>query len=107
SLVTLALTFALLHGAGTAAEGSQTLTRLLHGEQAAATIRVYRVEGLPNARIIISEGGVVVVEGEQMLFLNFGSRARAEEFLARRLAQAMPGATVRSFEVPRSFLNDL
>jgi filamentous hemagglutinin len=65
------------------------------------------VEGTPNTRIIIGTSGQVAVQGEQTLFLNFGDRARAEQFLAQRLGQGMPGATVRSFEVPRSFLEDL
>jgi hypothetical protein len=42
-----------------------------------------------------------------MLFLNFGDKARAEQFLATRLQQGMPGAQMKSFEVPASFLNDL
>jgi filamentous hemagglutinin len=42
-----------------------------------------------------------------MLFLNFGSKARAEQFLATRLQQGMPGTRMKSFEVPKSFLDDL
>jgi hypothetical protein len=42
-----------------------------------------------------------------MLFLNFGDKARAEQFLATRLQQGMPSAQMKSFEVPQSFLNDL
>jgi filamentous hemagglutinin len=68
---------------------------------------VYRVEGLANARIIIGANGEVAILGDTMLFLNFGSRARAEEFLARRLAQGMEGAGFKSFVVPRSFLDEL
>jgi filamentous hemagglutinin len=56
---------------------------------------------------LIGEAGEVAIVGDQTLFLNFGSRARAEEFLARRIDQGMPGATVRSFEVPRSFVDEL
>ena len=69
--------------------------------------RVYRVEGLPNKRILVREGGMVDVHGERTLFLNFGNRARAEEFLARRLQQGMPGATLKSFVVPRGFVDEL
>jgi filamentous hemagglutinin len=73
-----------------------------------ATVRVYRVEGVANARIVIGEGGTVaIVDSGRMLFLNFGSRARAEELLARRVAQGMEGAATKSFEVPKSFLDDL
>jgi filamentous hemagglutinin len=47
-----------------------------------------------------------------MLFLNFGSKARAEQYLAQKLNPAqklgpLPGAQVKSFEVPKSFLDDL
>jgi filamentous hemagglutinin len=35
--------------------------------------------------------------------LNFGDAARAEEFLAKRVAQGLEGATIKSFEVPASF----
>jgi hypothetical protein len=73
-----------------------------------STVRVFRVEGAPNARIAIGEGGTVAVaNGDQMLFLNFGDKARAEAFLAKRLQQGMPGATAKSFEVPTSFLDEL
>jgi YD repeat-containing protein len=68
---------------------------------------VYRVEGLPNTRIIINQSGEVTVQGEQMLFLNFNQLERAEELLARRLQQQMPGVELKSFEVPQSFLDDL
>ncbi len=72
-----------------------------------AKVRVFRVEGTPNTRIIIGESGEVAIQGEKTLFLNFGNRARAEEFLAQRLKQRLPGATLKSFEVPKSVLNDL
>ena len=69
---------------------------------------VYRVECLPNTRILINESGQVFVQGDdQMLFLNFGDKARAEEFLAKQLQDEWPGAQMKSFEVPKSFLNDL
>ena len=71
------------------------------------SVRVFRVEGSPNTRILIGETGEVVVQGDKTLFLNFGSRARAEEFLAQKLGQGMTDAQVKSFEVPQSFLDDL
>ena len=73
----------------------------------AAKGTAYRVEGLPNTRVLLGEGGQVSVQGDQMFFLNFGDKARAEQFLATRLQQGMPGAQMKSFEVPKSFLNDL
>jgi filamentous hemagglutinin len=39
--------------------------------------------------------------------LNFGSKARAEQYLAQKLAKGLPGAEVKSFEVPSSFLEEL
>ncbi|MBI1927840.1 hypothetical protein HYR99_26825 [Candidatus Poribacteria bacterium] len=77
--------------------------RILKG----ATIRVFRVEGTPNTRVIIGEGGEVTIQGEKTLFLNFGDKARAEAFLAKRIEQGLPGATLKSFEVPQSFLDEL
>lgn len=46
-------------------------------------VRVFRVEGEPNLRIDVFEtGDVIVRDNANVLFLNFGSRPRAEEFLA-------------------------
>jgi hypothetical protein len=70
-------------------------------------ITVYRVEGLPNTRIIIGERGQVSVQGDRMLFLNFGDKGRAEEFLVARLEQGMPEVRMKLFEIPRSFFTDL
>jgi len=91
-------------GAGAAGEAGAKSS----GAAQIPTVRVYRVERLPNTRIIINEAGEVTIVGDRTtLFLNFGSRARAEEFLAQRIQQEMPGATIKSFEVPRSFLDQL
>ncbi len=70
-------------------------------------VKVFRVEGQPNTRILLGEGGQVTIQGEQALFLNFGDKARAEAFLTKRLQQNLPGATVKQFEVPQSVLDDL
>jgi RHS repeat-associated protein len=72
-----------------------------------ATLEVFRVEGAINARIVIGANGEVFVSGKQMLFLNFGSKARAEAFLAKRLGQGMSDATIKSFRVPQSFADEL
>jgi len=75
---------------------------------ASETVQVFRVEGAANQRIVIGSGGeVTIVGGDKTLFLNFGSRARAEEFLARRLGQGMSDATIKSFSVPKSFVEEL
>ena len=71
-------------------------------------VRVYRVEGTPNTRILVGDAGEVVVSGgEKTLFLNFGQRARAEEFLVQRKEQNMPGATIKSYEIPKSYLEEI
>jgi hypothetical protein len=72
------------------------------------TVRVYRIEGTPNTRVLIGDSGeVAIVSPRKTLFLNFGSRARAEVFLAKRIEQGMAGAVMKSFEVPESFLEEL
>lgn len=38
---------------------------------------------------------------------NFGDKARAVEFLSRRLGQNMAGVELKSFQVPQSFLTRL
>jgi filamentous hemagglutinin len=68
---------------------------------------VYRVEGAINQRVLIDAAGKVSVQGRNMLFLNFGDAARAEQFLATRVAQGMKGATMKSFQVPTSFVDEL
>jgi RHS repeat-associated protein len=70
-------------------------------------VTVYRVEGSQNERIIIGEDGQVSVQGDGMLHLNFGNTARAEQWLAKDLRQQWPGAQMKSFQVPQSFLTDL
>jgi hypothetical protein len=61
-------------------------------------VRVFRVEGKPNLRIDVFEtGDVIVRDNTNALFLNFGSRPRAEEFLARRIAQGMKDPVIKSF----------
>lgn len=39
--------------------------------------------------------------------MNFGDKARAQEFLQKRISQNMEDATIKTFEVPTSVLNDL
>lgn len=39
--------------------------------------------------------------------MNFGDKARAQDFLQKHISQNMEGATVKTFEVPTSVLNDL
>jgi filamentous hemagglutinin len=72
-----------------------------------STVTVYRVEGAPNTRVLIGEQGQVTIIGNTTLYLNFGDKARAQEFLQKRISQNMDGATIKTFEVPSSVLTDL
>lgn len=82
-------------------------TGMLLAKSTQATTTTYRVEGLANSRIVIGEGGQITVQGEQMLFLNLGDKARAEAFLAQRMSQGMNGAQMKSFDVASEFLAEL
>ncbi|XKM14524.1 hemagglutinin repeat-containing protein [Orbaceae bacterium ac157xtp] len=70
-------------------------------------VTVYRVEGAPNTRVIIGNNGEVTITGNTTLYLNFGDKARAQAFLEKRLSQNMDGATIKSFEVSKSFLDEI
>ncbi|HSR23577.1 MAG TPA: WXG100 family type VII secretion target [Candidatus Eisenbacteria bacterium] len=74
---------------------------------ARGSVVVYRVEGVPNTRVVISPGRDVRLQGRNMLFLNFGQRQRAEEFLRTRIEQGMDGACIKSFRVRKEALEDL
>ncbi|MCL9667424.1 hypothetical protein L2C91_03410 [Rosenbergiella epipactidis] len=71
------------------------------------TVTVYRVEGAPNKRVLIGTKGQVTIVGDTTLYLNFGDKARAQEFFQKRTAQNMEGTTIKTFEVPTSVINDL
>lgn len=73
----------------------------------AGVTRVFRVEGPGNARLGIDGAGNVSVHGDQTLFLNFGDEARAQAFLATRLAQGHEGTTTKSFGVPNSYVDPI
>jgi RHS repeat-associated protein len=68
---------------------------------------VYRVEGPGNARLDISFSGDVAVKGDNALFLNFGDEARAQQFLATRQEQGYADTVIKSFQVPKSYVNGL
>ncbi|MCX7805515.1 MAG: hypothetical protein N3A38_10045, partial [Planctomycetota bacterium] len=72
-------------------------------------VRVFRVEGSPNTRLLIDEAGnVVILEKGKTLWLNFGQRARAEELLAQKMAQAPQGEwVIKSFSVPQRVVEDI
>ncbi len=69
--------------------------------------RVFRVEGIPNRRLVIGSDGSVNVLGSNVLWLNFGQRGRALSYLRKKINQNLPGAELKSFLVPNSFLDRL
>jgi hypothetical protein len=80
------------------------------------TVRVFRVEGSGNARLLIDEMGHVEIPtvltqqghgSERVFFLNFGDAVRAQEFLTQRLTQGHIDDVIKSFEVPKTFLEAL
>ena len=69
--------------------------------------KAFRVEGPGNARLGIDAAGNVSINGDNMLFLTFGDEARSQEFLAQRLAAGFEGTTIKSFEVPTTYVEEL
>ena len=49
----------------------------------------------------------VSILGEGSLFLNFGDKARADEFLAKRLEQGFSETVLKEFDVAKSYFDDL
>lgn len=98
----------IIAGMGTSAALNVLKTGgVLRDPKTGSTVTVYRVEGTPNTRVLIGEKGQVTITGETTLYLNFGDKTRAQEFLQKRISQNMEGATVKTFEVPKSILSDL
>jgi RHS repeat-associated protein len=84
------------------------LTRLVSTALSrASVVTVYRVEGAVNTRVLISEAGEVILEGEKTLFLNFGQRARAIEFFDKRINQGMADTQIKSFQVSKAYLDEV
>jgi filamentous hemagglutinin len=72
------------------------------------TTKVFRVEGPGNARVAIGADGSVSISGDKTLFLNFGDEARANAFYQQRLVNPnTPGAQIKSFDVPNSYIDQL
>lgn len=58
--------------------------------------------------MLIGENGKVgVIDNAKTLFLNFGDKKRAADFLAKRQAQGMDGATLKEFSVSKDFVQSL
>lgn len=53
----------------------------MYGMKGPSTVTVYHVEGAPNTRLLIGDNGQVTVTGSTTLYLNFGDKARALDFL--------------------------
>jgi hypothetical protein len=77
------------------------------GSGGGASTAVYRVEGPGNQRLDIDEAGDVSIQGDRMLFLNFGDEGRAQSFQARRIEQGYDGTVVKTFDVASSYVDDL
>ncbi|MFF0266903.1 DUF6531 domain-containing protein [Kribbella sp. NPDC004536] len=70
-------------------------------------VTVYRVEGSGNRRLLIGDSGDVKIQGEGMLFLNFGDKERALSYYQRRHNQGYNDTQMKAFEVPQSYVDAL
>ena len=83
------------------------------GDAASATdpgrVTVYRVEGSPNQRLIIDDlGNVSIAPGNKStIWLNFGETGRATDYLSTKVAQGLPDAQLKSFEIYPAFLEQV
>ncbi|MFJ3658811.1 RHS repeat-associated core domain-containing protein [Streptomyces nigra] len=69
-------------------------------------VTVYRVEGAGNQRIKVLDGGFVTLKNaKKPVFLNFGVKKRADEFLEKRLSQGFSDSKVKAFEVEEQFVD--
>lgn len=76
--------------------------------RARGLMTVFRVEGLPNTRILIdAHGNISILDKGKALWLNFGQKDRALAYLAQKLEKGLPGAELKSFQVPKSFLEKM
>ena len=73
----------------------------------AGAITVYRVEGLENARLLIDEKGMVAILGTQMLYLNFGDRARALSYFKIKNEKGLADPALKTFEVSENYFESL
>src|SRR5262249_41956140 len=76
-------------------------------ERRKRVITVYRVESATSAhpRVTIGLFGIVAITGndQNVLWLNFGQRARAIEYARRRALESKKDMMIKSFDVPVSF----
>lgn len=85
------------------------------------TTTAYRVEGPPlldsngnvvkgkegNQLLDIDQHGNVTIPQDKMLYVNFGSADRANEYLDKRVQQNFHGIQIKSFQVPTSYVDNL
>ncbi|WP_342345416.1 DUF6862 domain-containing protein [Erwinia rhapontici] len=100
-------TAATLYDGMAVAHTTAAIGGAIYGMRGPGTVTVYRVEGTPNTRLLIGDNGQVTITGKTTLYLNFGDKARALEFFEKRAIQNMDNATIKTFEVPNSVLDDL
>lgn len=62
-------------------------------------VTVYRVEGTPNKRLFIDDDGDVTILGNTTLYLNFGSKKRAIQYLQQKIERGLSGAEIKQFRV--------
>jgi hypothetical protein len=69
------------------------------------SVKVYRVEGAPNTRVLVGPDGGVTIVGDSMLHVSFRTPAHARYFLTKKLTSdpPLPDAVVKHFRVQRSF----
>lgn len=72
-----------------------------------ATGNFLEPESPDNARLGIDGSGNVAVQGDNVLFPNFGDRPRADAFLEQRLAQGFDGTEIKAFDVPDSYADSI
>jgi hypothetical protein len=56
---------------------------------------------------LIDAAGNVGITGKKTLYINFGSEARAREFLERRFAQGFRNDVIKTFKVPSTYVDRL
>ncbi|MGH8893997.1 MAG: hypothetical protein ACRDWY_11940, partial [Actinomycetes bacterium] len=71
------------------------------------SVVVYRVEGTPNARVVIDHDNNVRFQKRSMLYINVGDKARAEQYYRRKLADGLPGVQIKSFRVSKRAFREL
>jgi len=75
-------------------------------------VTVYRVEGPGNERLELTVGRLSSAQlsiggGTNQLYLNFGDRSRAVDFLGKRYSQGHTDDVIKRFDVDQSYLDRL